>query len=87
MEHPAVTEACVVAVSDEKMGNKVRAFVCLKPGHSRNPVEFDEELKAFLRQRIAAYKIPKEIEIIEEIPKTITGKIKRSQLRSASKTA
>jgi acetyl-CoA synthetase len=83
MEHPFVEEACVVPTGDEKMGNRVKAFVSLKPTFKNKDVDFAEELKKFLAPRIAPYKIPKEVEIIGEIPKTITGKLKRNQLRSS----
>ncbi len=82
MEHPAVNESCVVPVPDERIGNRVKAFVCLKREYARSE-DFSVELKAFLLQRIAAYKVPKEIDILEELPKTITGKIKRSQLKES----
>ncbi|HYB04980.1 MAG TPA: class I adenylate-forming enzyme family protein [Nitrososphaerales archaeon] len=84
MEHPAVQEACVIGAPDEIMGNRVRAFICLKPGNKKNRSEFEAELRNFLLPKIATYKVPKEVEIIEELPKTITGKIKRSELRTSS---
>lgn len=86
MEHPSVSEACVVPALDEKMGNRVKAFVCLKSDRGWDTEDFAEDLRKFLLQRIAAYKVPKDVEIIEEMPKTITGKIKRNQLRALSKS-
>jgi acetyl-CoA synthetase len=80
MEHPAIAESCIIPVPDERTGNRIKAFVCLKPGYHDDVAE---ELKDFLFQRIAAYKVPKEIEIIQEVPKTITGKLKRSELRAS----
>ncbi len=82
MEYPAVEESCVVPISDERIGFKIKAFVCLKPGYKQDSQVFPEQLRNFLSERIATYKVPKDVEIIEEIPKTITGKIKRNQLRN-----
>ena len=76
-EHPAVRESAVVGVPDEKRGETVKAFVSLKPGASVTP----EELIAHCKERMAAYKYPRSIELIDELPKTVTGKILRRELR------
>ncbi|TFV57027.1 long-chain fatty acid--CoA ligase [Geodermatophilus sp. DF01-2] len=76
-EHPAVREAAVVGVPDEYRGETVRAFVSLKPGATATPAE----LIAFARERLAAYKYPRSVELVEELPKTVTGKILRRELR------
>jgi long-chain acyl-CoA synthetase len=76
-EHPAVRESAVVGVPDEKRGETVKAFVSLKPGASVTP----EELIAHCKERMAAYKYPRQVEIIDELPKTVTGKILRRELR------
>jgi long-chain acyl-CoA synthetase len=75
--HPAVREAAVVGVPDSYRGETVRAYVSLKPGAAASP----EELIAFCRERMAAYKYPRQLELVEEIPKTLTGKILRRELR------
>jgi long-chain acyl-CoA synthetase len=76
-EHPAVRESAVVGVPDEKRGETVKAFVSLKPGASVTP----DELIAHCRERMAAYKYPRSIELLDELPKTVTGKILRRELR------
>ncbi|MGR7023258.1 AMP-binding protein [Geodermatophilus sp. URMC 62] len=76
-EHPAVRESAVVGVPDEKRGETVKAFVSLKPGASATP----EELIAHCRDRMAAYKYPRSVELVDELPKTVTGKILRRELR------
>jgi long-chain acyl-CoA synthetase len=76
-EHPAVRESAVVGVPDEKRGETVKAFVSVKPGASVTP----DELIAHCRERMAAYKYPRSIELLDELPKTVTGKILRRELR------
>ena len=76
-EHPAVRESAVVGVPDEKRGETVKAFVSLKAGATVTP----EELIAHCRERMAAYKYPRQVELIDELPKTVTGKILRRELR------
>ncbi len=76
-EHPAVRESAVVGVPDEKRGETVKAFVSLRPGQTVTP----EELIAHCKQRMAAYKYPRSVVLIDELPKTVTGKILRRELR------
>lgn len=77
-EHEAVREAAVVGVPDPYRGETVKAFVSLRPGRSVTA----DELIAFTRERMAAYKYPREIEFLDEIPKTVTGKLLRRELRA-----
>jgi long-chain acyl-CoA synthetase len=79
-QHPAVREAAAVGVPDEYRGETVKAIVSLRPGQSATP----QELIDFCRERMAAYKYPRLVEIIDELPKTVTGKILRRELRTAS---
>lgn len=76
--HPAVREAAVVGVPDAYRGETVRAYVSLRPGSSVEP----GELGAYCKERLAAYKYPREVEILTELPKTASGKILRRELRS-----
>ncbi|WP_367572966.1 AMP-binding protein [Streptomyces globisporus] len=76
--HPAVREAAVVGVPDAYRGETVRAYVSLRPGASVEP----GELGAYCEERLAAYKYPREVEILTELPKTASGKILRRELRS-----
>ncbi|MFE9782776.1 class I adenylate-forming enzyme family protein [Streptomyces sp. NPDC005775] len=76
--HPAVREAAVVGVPDPYRGETVRAYVSLRPGAAVEP----GELGAYCKERLAAYKYPREVEILTELPKTASGKILRRELRS-----
>jgi long-chain acyl-CoA synthetase len=75
--HPAVREAAVVGVPDEYRGETVKAYISLKPGATVT----EEELIAYCKQQMAAYKYPRSIEFIDEVPKTISGKTLRRELR------
>lgn len=77
-EHDAVREAAVVGVPDEYRGETVKADVSLRPGRSVTA----EELIAFCKERMAAYKCPRQVEFLDEIPKTVTGKLLRRELRA-----
>ncbi|WP_213578121.1 AMP-binding protein [Rhodococcus sp. USK13] len=76
-EHPAVHEAAVVGQPDDYQGESVVAYVSLRKGATAT----EDELVAFARDRLAAYKRPRLVHIITDLPKTQTGKIRRSDLR------
>ncbi|MGN9795228.1 AMP-binding protein [Streptomyces sp. OZ13] len=76
--HPAVREAAVVGIPDAYRGESVKAFVSLRPGAVAEP----EEISAYCAERLAAYKYPREVEVLPELPKTTSGKILRRELRS-----
>ncbi|UQA98061.1 AMP-binding protein [Streptomyces halobius] len=75
--HPAVREAAVVGVPDAYRGESVKAYVSLRPGAEPAPAE----LAAYCKERLAAYKYPRVVEILPELPKTTSGKILRRELR------
>ncbi|MEV5937914.1 AMP-binding protein [Streptomyces sp. NPDC051994] len=76
--HPAVREAAVIGIPDAYRGESVKAYVSLRPGAEAGP----DELAAYCKERLAAYKYPREVEILPELPKTTSGKILRRELRS-----
>ncbi|MFE9370653.1 class I adenylate-forming enzyme family protein [Streptomyces sp. NPDC006711] len=75
--HPAVREAAVVGIPDPYRGESVKAYVSLRPGADADP----DRLAAYCEERLAAYKYPREVEILTELPKTTSGKILRRELR------
>ena len=77
VQHPAVLEAAVIGVADEQGLTRTKAFVVLKSGGQAS----DEELKLFVKDKLAPYKYPRQIEFVGELPKTATGKIQRYKLR------
>ncbi len=80
VEHPAVAESAVVASPDEVRGEIVKAFVILAPGYTASEA-LAEELQEHVKKVTAPYKYPREIEFVTELPKTISGKIRRVELR------
>ncbi|HEV3000118.1 MAG TPA: AMP-binding protein [Solirubrobacteraceae bacterium] len=80
LEHPAVREAAAVASPDEVRGNVVKAFVVVAEGHEPGD-ELAEDIKRFVRERLSAYAYPRRIEFVDDLPKTLTGKIRRVELR------
>lgn len=77
VQHPAVLEAAVIGKEDADGLTKTKAFVVLKSGQTAT----EDELKAFVKDRLAPYKYPRYIEFVSDLPKTATGKIQRFRLR------
>jgi long-chain acyl-CoA synthetase len=77
-EHPKVMEAAVIGVPDEYRGETVKAFVVLKPGETAT----EDDIKAFCKEKLAAYKVPKIVEFTDSLPKTAVGKVLRKELKA-----
>ena len=77
LAHPAVLEAGVIPVSDEKWGEVPKALVILRPGATAS----EDEIIEFCRQRLAHYKCPRTVEFVDDLPKTATGKVLKKDLR------
>jgi fatty-acyl-CoA synthase len=76
--HPSVREVAVVGVPDDRWGEVPRAFVSLHPGASLT----EEEARAWVRDRLAGYKVPRSVVVLEDLPKGGTGKVQKAQLRT-----
>ena len=81
--HPAVREAAVVGIPDSYRGETIKAVVSLKPGQSATT----DDIKQFARTQLAAYKYPRVVEIVDELPKTTSGKIMRRLLKTPEAVA
>ena len=81
VQHPAILEAAVIGKTDTDGLTKTKAFIVLKQGQSLT----QDEVKAFVKERLAPYKYPRFIEFVAELPKTATGKIQRFRLRDLEK--
>jgi acetyl-CoA synthetase len=86
LEHPAVAEAAAVAAPDERRGTIVKAFVVLAEGFAPSD-ELGAEIGAFVRDRHSAYAYPRRVEFVASLPKTLTGKIRRIELREREREA
>jgi acyl-coenzyme A synthetase/AMP-(fatty) acid ligase len=81
IEHPAVEESAVVASPEEVRGEVVKALVVLTEGYAPSDA-LAKELQEFVKKQTAPYKYPRKIEFVDELPKTISGKIKRKELKT-----
>ncbi len=80
LEHEAVAESAVVASPDPVRGSVVKAFVVLSPGHEPSK-DLARRLQQFVKRTTAPYKYPRRVEFVSELPKTVSGKIRRAELR------
>jgi long-chain acyl-CoA synthetase len=76
-EHPAVAEAAVIGIAHPELGEEIGAAVAVKPGASATP----EELRGFVKEKVAAYKYPRHVWLVAELPKGPTGKILRREVQ------
>jgi len=76
-QHPKILEACTIGVPDEYRGETVKSYIVVKAGESLDR----EEVINYCKERLAAYKVPKIIEFIDELPKSAVGKILRRKLK------
>ncbi len=82
LEHPAVLESAVVASPDPDRGSIVKAFIKLKPGAEAGD-QLVAELQDHCKRITAPYKYPREIDFVTDLPKTVSGKIRRVELRKS----
>ncbi len=80
VKHPAVANAAVIGKPDEARGAIIKAFIVLQPGQSPSE-QLEEDIRRHVRGRLAPYEYPREIEFIDALPMTTTGKVQRKQLR------
>ncbi|GHF37065.1 fatty-acyl-CoA synthase [Deinococcus metalli] len=79
--HPAVQEACVISVPDERTGERARALIVLKPGQTADPAD----IEAWARTQMATYKVPREYEFVDSLPRSPTGKVAWRPLQEAAR--
>lgn len=78
-DHPAVADSAVIGCPDDEWGERITAVVVLKKGQNSSQAE----IIAFCRQRLAAYKIPRKVMIVDELPSNALGKVQKARLRAS----
>ena len=76
-QHPAVSQAAVVGAPDERWGESGVAWLVLSPGMRAGP----EEIRGWARARLAAFKVPRDVRLVDELPRNATGKVLKAELR------
>ncbi len=81
-QHPAIAEVAVIGVPDDKWGERLRAFVVTRPGAGLDPAA----LQSFCKGRLAAFKIPRDLVLLDALPRNASGKVLKNSLRELSRT-
>ena len=84
MRHPAVVMAAAVGVPDPVRTESIKAFVIVKEGFATGP-QLADDIRDFVREHLAKHEVPRDIEFVDALPMTTTGKIQRKKLREAER--
>ena len=78
LTHPAIEEAAAIGVDDEEFGKRLAVFVVVRSGHSLSA----DEVRDFVKQNLARYKVPRDVEFLDELPRNPSGKVLKRDLRA-----